>query len=174
MGAGQPPVLAAAEPLGTKHLLGRVRSRADPAESGKKLCGPVHIECLCNFPGRGNGFHFPQAVALRRIRGYTAPVSHFGTPGTSFPDPAPRLCAASLCKQWVQGGSFPCAERRNTSVCRAGRDGYCRALAKNPKALICQGFRAKNDPGRLNSQPVQTVLYSVWAPERRAEHGSNH
>ena len=170
----RPPALETAEPLGERHLLERTRSRTDLPEPGKDLCGPIHIECLRHVPGRWNGLHSPQAVALRRLCGYAAPVSRFGMSDTWSPDPAPRLCAASLHKQRVRGGTVPGAECQNTSVCRAGRDGYRRALAKNPKALICQGFRAKNDPGRLNSQPVQPVLYPVWVPERRAERGSNH
>ena len=174
MGAGQPPVLAAAEPLGTKHLLGWTRPRADPAESGKKLCGPVHIECLCNFPGRRDRQNPAQPIALRRIRGHTAAVPPITALDTWSPNPAPCRGAAPLRKLRMRGGAVSDAGFANASVRRTGVDGYCRTLAKKPNALIRQGVRAKNDPGRLNSQPVQPVLYPVWAPERRAERGSNH
>ncbi len=131
VGAGQPPVLAAAEPLGTKHLLGRAQPRTDPAESRKKLCGPVHIECLCNFPGRRDRQNPALPIALRRIRGYNAAVPPIAALDAWAPHPAPYLGTASLYKLRMRDGAVSDAGCANASVCRTGVDGYFRMLAKN-------------------------------------------
>ena len=133
VGTGQLPVLEAAEPLGAKHLLGRARPRANPAESGKKLCGPVHIEGLCNFPGRRDRQNPAQPIALRRVRGYTAAAPPITALDTWAPNPAPCLGAAPLRKLRMRGGAVSGAGFPNAPVCRTGVDGYYRTLAKNRK-----------------------------------------
>ena len=177
VGTGQPPVLAAAGPLGTEHLLGRTRPRAGPAEPGKELCGPVHIECLCNFSGRRDRQNPAQPIALRRIRGYAAAVPPLAAPDTWAPNPAPCLGAAPLRKLWMRGGAVAGAGFANAPVRRTGVDGHCRTLAKNPKALMRQGFRAKNAPARwkrLTAACTSQAGHAAWARERRAVHESDH